>query len=209
MTGMATTRKSLHGAAELLLAGPQYRQSSTIRLRPMPGGFGTVAEPAARIDGTDLVVGDVRVPLAGTYTEVATAAGLTPVPLSDLYPGGPGITPADTLAVDPASARIVADALATGDVALRQFAPAETPVLWPEHFDLGIAVDGVNYGVSPGDDLIAEPYAYVGPHQPRIGAFWNQPFGAARPLYELPGPAQLLAFYAEGRSRAADDPVAG
>ena len=43
----------------------------------------------------------------------------------------------------------------------------QTPVLWPEHFDVGITLDKVNYGVSPGDDDIPEPYAYVGPWTPR------------------------------------------
>jgi len=55
-------------------------------------------------------------------------------------------------------------------------------VLWPEHFDLGIAVDEVNYGISPGDDGHATPYAYVGPWTQRTGPFWNAPFGALYPL---------------------------
>jgi hypothetical protein len=50
-------------------------------------------------------------------------------------------------------------------------------VLWPEHFDIGISVDEVNYGVSPGDVHIPEPYAYVGPWHPRVGTFWNTGFG--------------------------------
>ena len=50
----------------------------------------------------------------------------------------------------------------------RQFATrldvrAGQPVLWPEHFDLAIDVDEVNYGVSPGDGYHGAPYAYVGP----------------------------------------------
>ena len=36
-------------------------------------------------------------------------------------------------------------------------------VLWPEHFDVGIDANEVNYGVSPGDASCPEPYAYVGP----------------------------------------------
>ena len=39
----APTRRSLHGVAELLLAGPQHRAHGTIRLRVTPGGFGGVA----------------------------------------------------------------------------------------------------------------------------------------------------------------------
>lgn len=26
-----------------------------------------------------------------------------------------------------------------------------SPILWPEHFDVGITLDQVNYGLSPGD----------------------------------------------------------
>jgi hypothetical protein len=70
-------------------------------------------------------------------------------------------------------------------------------VLWPEHFDLGVTLDEVNYGVSLGDGYLAEPYAYVGPWQPRTGPFWNAPFGAARPLRDVP---DVAGFFAEGRS---------
>jgi hypothetical protein len=65
-----------------------------------------------------------------------------------------------------------------------------------------LRVDDVNFGMSPGDARINEPYAYVGPPAPRTGPFWNQPFGAARSMRELgdADPAQVLAFFAEGRS---------
>jgi len=72
---------------------------------------------------------------------------------------------------------------ADGDRALQNLDPAQVPVLWPEHFDIGITVAEVNYGVSPGDASIGEPYAYVGPWHVPDGAFWNQPFGAARPPF--------------------------
>jgi len=58
---------------------------------------------------------------------------------------------------------------ARGDRALRRFAPSEEPILWPEHFDLGIAADEINYGMSPGDVGHPLPYAYVGPWTPRRG----------------------------------------
>ncbi len=54
--------------------------------------------------------------------------------------------------------------------------------LWPEHFDLAIdlgdeaAGTRANYGASPGDDTIAEPYLYVGPWDP---ARKTGPFGRA------------------------------
>jgi len=97
---LAVTRRSLHGVAELVLAGPQHGRGGGIRLRVVPGGFGTT-------------------------------------------------------------------------------------------------VDEVNYGVSPGDDHLPEPYAYVGPWTPPTGAFWNAPFGATRTLAEL---SDVLEFFTAGRS---------
>jgi hypothetical protein len=93
------------------------------------------------------------------------------------------------------------EALWRGDQALRRLAPGETPVLWPEHFDVGVTVAEVNYGLSPGDGYLDEPYAYVGPWTARTGEFFNAPFGAARPIRELPG-EKLDEFFAEGRKLA-------
>jgi hypothetical protein len=83
-------------------------------------------------------------------------------------------------------------------------APDQQPVLWPEHFDVGIVRAEVNYGVSPGDSRIPEPYAYVGPWTPRTGDFWNTSFGAARPLTTLGDDRGVLAFFREGEERAAE-----
>jgi hypothetical protein len=55
------------------------------------------------------------------------------------------------------------------------------PVLWPEHFDIGITIDAVNYGASRGDDHIAEPYAYVGPTMDRQPATNTGTPSSARP----------------------------
>ena len=48
---VSAARQALHGVAELVVAGPQYRQSGTIRMRVVPGGFGSIAEPDVRVDG--------------------------------------------------------------------------------------------------------------------------------------------------------------
>lgn len=198
---LAVTRRSLHGVAELVLAGPQYRGGGGIRLRVVPGGFATLADPGVRVDGDRLITSAGTLPLTGTYAEVAEAAGLEASRLDDVYSGGPGVLPGEGLEVDPAAARLLADAFARGDAALRQLAPGETPVLWPEHFDVAVTLDEVNYGVSPGDDAIPEPYAYVGPWTPQTGDFWNTSFGAARLLAELP---DVLAFFRNGRALVAD-----
>ncbi|GGK80328.1 hypothetical protein Sme01_45350 [Sphaerisporangium melleum] len=203
-TDLVATRRSLHAVAELLLAGPQYRRTGTIRLRATPGGFGTTTEPDLRVEGGELVAGGERLPLSGrSFQELGIATGAGAGAPENLYSDGSGATPDDVPAVEPAAAELLAHALTLGDRALRAFAPDATPVLWPEHFDLSITVDRVNYGVSLGDGYLDVPYAYVGPWEPRGGDFWNAPFGAAHPLTELgEDAAALTAFFAEGRKHA-------
>ena len=98
---------------------------------------------------------------------------------------------------------MIMGALALGHDALTAFAPGESPVLWPEHFDVAIRVDDMNFGVSPGDSFCAEPYAYVGVSSVPAGdRFWNAPFGAAVPLGEFRDAPAVTAFFAGGRGRA-------
>lgn len=195
---MESTRQALHGVAELVMSGPQYRRSGTIRLRVVPGGFCTVAEPGLRVDGGQLVGDDVRLAMSViTYSELAAAVGVTAGAPEGLYHEGSGVKPGDVVEVDQAAAVYLAECFALGDAALRRM--GGEPVLWPEHFDLAITLDEVNFGVSPGDGYLAEPYAYVGPWQLREGAFWNAPFGAAQRLEGL----DLDGFFAEGRSLTA------
>lgn len=80
-----------------------------------------------------------------------------------IYHDSPNLGAEHQLAVHPPAAALLADGFARGDAGLRMFAPEVEPVLWPEHFDLGISLDEVNYGVSPGDAMYPRPYAYVGP----------------------------------------------
>ncbi|WP_309234405.1 hypothetical protein [Nocardia sp. XZ_19_385] len=196
------TRESLHGIAELLIAGPQYREFGTIRLRVVLGGFGG-AKLAVSVLGTGLVgPGGGRVPLEGTYNQIAKAAGIGPGAPEGLYADTTGRQLDDEVHVDPEAAAIIGDWFATGDAALRCLAPDVTPVLWPEHFDLASSRAEVNFGVSPGDAGHPAPYAYVGPWTPRTGEFWNAPFGALRPREELRTASSLLAFFEEGRARA-------
>ncbi|WP_306362192.1 hypothetical protein [Nocardia sp. CC227C] len=197
------TRFALHAAAELLIAGPQYRRFGTIRMRIVLGGFTGVKWPVS-VTGTDLVWPRGRVTLHGTYRDVAAAAGFeADGPPGGLYPDGTDMDPDEPFTLDSTAAGTVHDWFAIGDTALRRFA-AERPVLWPEHFDLSVAVDEVNYGVSPGDWDNPRPYAYVGPWTRRPGEFWNAPFGAMRTRDEVGTVAGLLDFFREGRARAAD-----
>ena len=76
------------------------------------------------------------------------------------------------------------------------------PILWPEHFDVGITLDEVNYGVSPGDDSIPTRTPTSVRMWRATGEFWNEPFGAARAMTELADADGVLAFFEEGRAEA-------
>jgi succinate dehydrogenase / fumarate reductase iron-sulfur subunit len=214
-TAYTQTRISLHGVAELLLAGPQRRANRSIKLVVTDDGFATgeLGRPPWRlaVRGTDFVAGNddrVVVPLQGTFANLAANAGVSCAPPADAYPPGSGCRANDFLHVDQTAAADLLRALKIGDAACRAMAAAHVPtnppepVLWPEHFDVGITLEEVNYGVSPGDDSIPEAYAYVGPHTPRKGRFWNQPFGAARPMTDFADADAVVAFFEEGRRQA-------
>ncbi|MBW8750046.1 MAG: hypothetical protein JF565_01305 [Propionibacteriales bacterium] len=197
----AASRRSLHGVAELLLAGPQHAACAKIRLRPVAGGFGTCHAPDIRVEGTAVVAGDRHAEIDGrSARELAEDLGIAACTLTHVYREGSGVGLDDRLAVSAPDADQVARTYASGDAALRALAPDQTPILWPEHFDLGITLDEVNYGVSPGDAALAAPYMYVGPWRPPpVDDFWNQPFGAAR---DLPGSVdEVVAFFVESRRR--------
>ena len=216
------TRRSLHAVAETLLAGPQHRIAGTIRLVVEPDGFRTLPLPGdpqlVSVRGTDLVVtsgGHEHVlPLTGTLGGLAEAAGLDFGAPVGVYGDTTGAAATDVVVLDAAAVATIERALAVGAEALAALGAAHQPedpprpVLWPEHFDVGISLREVNYGVSPGDAGIAEPYAYVGPWKQRAGAFWNQPYGAAATIAELEDAAGVLAFFESGLEHATADPLA-
>lgn len=192
------TRHALHAVGELVIAGPQHRAHGTIRLRVEPGGFGgTKLDVAVR--GSELVWPGGSAPLTGSCRQLAAAAGLSAGAPEGLYEDGCAMGVDAPLVVDGDAVESLTSWLAIGDAALGRFAPEFEPVLWPEHFDLAITVDEVNYGVSLGDDDHPRPYAYVGPWEPRQGLFWNAPFGARRPAAELADADDVAAFFAAGR----------
>jgi hypothetical protein len=202
---LATTRRSLHAVAELVLAGPQYRAIGKLRLQVISGGFATIGTPGLRAVGTEVSdAGGVAVAINGrTARAIGAELGVTAGRPEGAYDGGSGVDVDQMLTVQADQAAVIMGALALGRDALIAFAPAETPVLWPEHFDVAIRADDTNFGVSPGDGFSDEPYAYVGVSAPPAGeAFWNAPFGAALPLRELPDVTAITAFFAEARSRA-------
>jgi hypothetical protein len=201
----AVTRRSLHGVAELVLAGPQYRATGKLRLGIVPGGFATILTPRLRVDGSRVAGAEGAAVAIGGRTPRALGAelGVAAGRPDGAYDGGSGVDPDETLALDPGQVNLIMGALALGQDALVAFAPGESPVLWPEHFDVAIRVHDTNFGVSPGDSFIDEPYAYVGvSHLPAGDVFWNAPFGAAVPLRGLPDAPAVAGFFTEGRERA-------
>lgn len=210
MSALESTRLSLHAVAELLIAGPQYADHGDIRLRVMSGGFGSVVGKDVRVEGGGLQVESTSHALDGrTLGDVAEEAGIVLRPLADVYSDVVAVGPDHVLTVDPDAASEIADAFRRGNDALVALASGRDDVeivLWPEHFDVGISMDEVNYGISPGDSYLAVPYAYVGPWKPadHTGSFWNAPFGAARPVSEID---DLGAFFAEGQALAAQTPT--
>lgn len=200
---LVATRRSLHTVVEQVMAGPQYRRSGTIRLRVHDAGIETVAQPALRLHGDTVTFGDVVAPLGGrTIADLAEELGLDAGAPEGLYPDSAGLGSDEKLVVDVGSSRRLVAAYEVGRDAMQAFHPAETPVLWPEHFDLGIQWDEVNYGLSGGDSFHETPYAYVGPWTPREGGFWNASFGAVLPVDDDTRAEAVADFFRRGRELA-------
>ena len=179
-------RRQLHGIAESFIAGPQYRAAGTIRLAVLPGGFTGMAV-AITVHGTRLEWPEGTAELAGPVSEVVRAAGIDfGPPPDDVYNPVAPLALDAVLDVDPVAAQAVCKCLYAGGVALKSVLADGNPVLWPEHFDVAVTEDEVNYGVSGGDDGHPLPYAYVGPWNfdpsAHTAGLWNAPFGALHPL---------------------------
>jgi hypothetical protein len=197
-----TTRRQLRGIAESFVAGPQYRAAGTIRLAVRPDGFTGVSIPVA-VHGNELVFGGDAAPLTGRVGTLAAATGLDVGPPEGVYEIVDPLDVETVLDIDEDSAAFIYRSLYAGGFALKSTLQDQHPVLWPEHFDVGVTDDEVNYGVSPGDDFHPLPYAYVGPWTSRIGPFWNAPFGAFMALessLDVDGLAGVIGeFFERGR----------
>jgi hypothetical protein len=217
---LAETRESLHALAEHVLCAARYRAMGRIGLQVVEGGFATPPfgddQRTIGVDGTELVLraaGQERRTPITTLRAAGEFAGVEPGAPSNVFKPA---TPCDLdapLVVDADAARRLADWYALGDAALRRLAleiaddrPSDV-TLWPEHFDVGIRAGEVNYGASPGDAQVAEPYLYVGPTGLDLAAtgdsFWNQPFGAAITWEAIDSVQDALDFFRQGRRRAA------
>lgn len=214
---LAATRDGWHRVAEHILASALHAETGEIALSVSPGGFRTPAFGAdgrfLAVDGIDLVLGGAgssRRAALTTLRAAAEFAGITPGAPAEVYPPATPLEPDEPLLLDPAAARVLADWYGLGAEALSRFAAeirGDGPgpaVLWPEHFDVGITAGVINYGASPGDGHIPDPYVYVGPHGgPPAGdpAFWNTPFGAARTIHQIGAATDAVAFFRDGRAR--------
>jgi hypothetical protein len=198
----ADTRRQLRGVAESLIAGPQYRSAGTVRLAVRPDGFAGVAIPVA-VRGTQLILPNDAVPLAGSLAEVAATAGVDVGPPNGVYELVDPLPLDANLKIDATAAEWLYRCHYAGGHAIKNVLPEAHPVLWPEHFDVAATEDEANYGVSAGDDYHPTPYAYVGPWSARTGPFWNAPFGAVRPLaaaHDVDAlTSQITEFFQVGR----------
>ncbi|MDT5017263.1 MAG: hypothetical protein QOD39_3423 [Mycobacterium sp.] len=196
------TRRQLRGVAESLIAGPQYRAAGTIRLAVRPGGFAGTAIPLS-VQGTDLVWPNGAAPLAGPISALADAAGTDFGPPEGVYDVVDQLAADAVLDIDASAADFIFRSHYAGGHALKHVLPEQHPVLWPEHFDVAVTEDEVNYGVSAGDDQHPMPYAYVGPWTPPTGPFWNAPFGALYPLdpaHDVDAlTSRVVGFFERGR----------
>lgn len=198
---LTRTRLQLHGIAECLLAGPEHRATGEIALAVRPGGFATTAKPRLALSGLEIVSDERRVPAEGTFANLADALGVEFGAPTLGYADGSGAEPDDVIDLDPAATRLIEDWFALSDAALRVLDPDQTPVLWPEHFDVAIELDDHTFGSSPGDDHHPTPYAYLSTRGSDGSDFFNAPFGALRDHTQITGVDDLVAFWREGRDR--------
>jgi hypothetical protein len=193
--GTADTRESLRRLAVYVLAAARKAVNGKIGLRYTQGGFGTPffgGDEQLRVVGSQLVHQQGDGARAEEITTLEAAAAFAGVELSD----DPGVG-ADLPGLGDTGAALSLDRAAAGGLGqwfgfaasvLEQFraelragkAGCSRIQLWPEHFDLGMNTEGVNFGCSPGDAEHPEPYVYVGPwkREGLDGEFWNASFGA-------------------------------
>jgi hypothetical protein len=198
-------RDGMHALAEHVLAPVRYRADGHIGLVPTANGFGTPTfneGERVRVDGIELVHERPGTVTRVGITTLGTAAQFVGIPLglpAGLYPPATPCSPDFAIGLDADAARVLAAWIALADTVLtdlRETYAAHDPgaaVIWPEHFDLACELGDTsagtraNYGASPGDDAIAEPYFYVGPQDSsrRTGKLAAYPFGAAITYGEL------------------------
>ena len=215
----AVTRESLHRLAEHVISPALYAATAKIGLRQSPGGFATPpfgdTGRVISVDADHLVdsdqSGQSRRAAITTIADAARFVGMTPGAPTSVYTPNTPLDLDAALSVDLDAAEVAAMWYELTHMALRAFAdsiaddePTEIQ-LWPEHFDLAMSADRINYGGSPGDEYIDVPYLYVGPFGGRpneTDPFWNQAFGAAIGFDEIASIQDAFEFFRRGRQLA-------
>jgi hypothetical protein len=192
---LTATRESLRRLACYVLAPARKAANGKIGLRYTYAGFGTPfygKNEQLRVVGAQLVRQQGGEASAEDITTLEAAAAFAGISLSDdpgVGPDPPGLgDPGAPLAVDEAASGALGEWFGFATSVLEQLrveldAAGETASrvqLWPEHFDLGMNIEGLNFGCSSGDGDYPEPYVYVGPWDRTglSGDYWNAPFGA-------------------------------
>jgi hypothetical protein len=213
----AVTRVSLHALAERIVAPARHAANGKIGLRYTYRGFGTpfFGDRQVRVEdgdliATDTMLGDRRLRPA-TLRQAADLVGVPVGAETGVYKPTTPDDPDAPLTIDAVAARAVGDWFGFCASLLEQLRAEAEPdadkparvQLWPEHFDLAVDLgpDGAraNFGGSPGDDAHPEPYLYIGPWEPREGAFWNESFGASLPYSAILGGADAMEFLRHGK----------
>lgn len=198
-------RDGLHALAEHVLAPARYRVDRHIGLVPTAGGFGTPTfgdGERVRVDGVELVHERPGTSTRVRITTLGAAAQFVGIDLgapADVYKPATPCDPDIALSVDLDAAQTLAAWIALGDSLLSALGETysmhspSSETLWPEHFDLACELGDVeagtraNYGASPGDTAVPQPYLYVGPWDKsrRSGKLATHGWGTAITYEEL------------------------
>lgn len=200
--GYVETREALRRLAVYVLSPARKAVTGRIGLQPVAGGFGTPLfgeDEQLRVQREALIRQKGAGAESTPITSLSAAAAFVGVALSD----DPGVghdipelgDPDALLPVSPAAALALGEFYRFSGLVLEDLRAelngsgqeCSAVQLWPEHFDLGCSVKGINFGCSPGDGYSPEPYVYVGPWNSEglEGDFWNAPFGATLSYKEL------------------------
>lgn len=189
------TREALRRLAVYVLSPARKAVTGRIGLRSTAGGFGTPLfgdDEQLRVQRGVLFHRKGARVESTAITSLSAAAVFAGVTLSDDPGVGQDIPelgdPDAALPVSPDAALALGEFYRFSDSVLEEFRAelnasgqeCSTVQLWPEHFDPGCNVEGVNFGCSPGDGYSPEPYVYIGPwsREGLEGDFWNASFGA-------------------------------
>jgi hypothetical protein len=201
-----TTREAIRALACYVISPARKARTGHIALAPTADGAGIGTPPGD--PGPWIGVRDDRLVVdpgpSAPVTTLQAAADLLGRTL-DPDPGVghdlPAFVPDSALSIDVAASRALAGWYAFGAEVHAELAARHgdrysvaSPQLWPEHFDLAVAIDcgggrGVNVGFSGGDATSDAPYLYVGPWDRDVlandPAFWNAPYGRTIGEHEL------------------------